>query len=151
MEIMNIDRKCRARSRCSFYDVRPRCRSNSFSTLDHLTKLPSVMDWARNSFSLEIQKSCNISRKKSSIPWWWWWEVRIVHLSAEVVSYHLRCAWVMCFWPGAWPTTEEPFIEFVHYSNLKLLYNAYKPTRALSQERQYAYTVRTNSTGKYGP
>lgn len=64
MEIMNIDRKCRARSRCSFYDVRPRCRSNSFSTLDHLTKLPSVMDWARNSFSLGIPKSCNIFRKK---------------------------------------------------------------------------------------
>ncbi len=49
-------------SGCSFHHVRPHCKSNSFSSLDHhLTKLPSVMDWVRNSFFLMFQKSCNIT------------------------------------------------------------------------------------------
>lgn len=60
------------------------------------------------------------NKKTSSIPWWCWWEVWIVHLSAGVVSYRLQCAWVMWFWPGAWPTAGERFMDFVHYSALKL-------------------------------
>lgn len=147
MEIMNIDRKCRARSRCSFYDVRPRRRSNSFSTLDHLTKLPSVMDWARNSFSLEIQKSYNIfstQEKKKAASRGGVGGRRGSFISALKWCHGVLCRNESCVFDQVLDPPLEKRTRFIiqHWNC-----NAYKPARASSQETKHAGTIRAEFTG----
>lgn len=73
-------------SGCSFHHVRPHCKSNSFSSLDHhLTKLPSVMDWVRNSFFLMFQKSCNITNW--GVSWGGLWSTDLFLSSVWVTSF----------------------------------------------------------------